>query len=149
MALCRHTGPLGGRCAQNLAAQLQHAAQGGSRPWGPLTCQPPTFSQAGPCNQNPVRWPGALTWHSAVLWPCRTFSRVFHLFSQSYFPTGFWGCFPRWCGGKESTCQCRRPGFYPWIGKTPWKREWLPTLVFSPGKYAMEGAELFITFYFH
>ena len=50
MAPCRHTGSLEGRWAQNLAAQLQHPAQGGSRPWGPLTCQPPTFSQAGPCN---------------------------------------------------------------------------------------------------
>ena len=22
--------------------------------------------------------------------------------------------------------------FDPWVGKIPWKREWLPTLVFSP-----------------
>ena len=29
---------------------------------------------------------------------------------------------------------CRRPGFDPWIGKIPWKREWLPTLVFLPGE---------------
>ena len=27
-----------------------------------------------------------------------------------------------------------RPGFDPWIGKIPWKREWLPTLVFLPGE---------------
>ena len=25
----------------------------------------------------------------------------------------------------------RRPGFDPWIGKIPWKREWLPTPVFQ------------------
>ena len=24
--------------------------------------------------------------------------------------------------------------FYPWVGKIPWRREWLPTLVFLPGK---------------
>ena len=30
---------------------------------------------------------------------------------------------PRWCSGKESTCQGRRHkrcGFNPWIGKIPW-----------------------------
>ena len=32
---------------------------------------------------------------------------------------------PRWLGGKEFACQCRRPkrhGFAPWVGKIPWKR---------------------------
>ena len=31
--------------------------------------------------------------------------------------------------------QCRRPGFDPWVGKIPWRREWLPTLVFLPGEF--------------
>jgi len=30
--------------------------------------------------------------------------------------------------------QCRRPGFHPWVGKIPWRREWLLTPVFLPGK---------------
>ena len=30
--------------------------------------------------------------------------------------------------------QCRRPGFYPWVGKNPWRRAWQPTPVFFPGK---------------
>ena len=34
--------------------------------------------------------------------------------------------------GKESTCQCRRPRFNPWVGKILWRREWLPTPVFTP-----------------
>ena len=34
-----------------------------------------------------------------------------------------------------STGPCRRPGFDPWVGKFPWRREWLPTLVFLPGKF--------------
>ena len=42
--------------------------------------------------------------------------------------------FPPWLSGKESTCQCRRRGFDPWIGKMPWRRKWQPTPVFSPGK---------------
>ena len=31
--------------------------------------------------------------------------------------------------------QCRRPGFDPWVGKIPWRREWLPTSVFLPGEF--------------
>ena len=27
-----------------------------------------------------------------------------------------------------------RPGFHPWVGKTPWRRERLPTPVFWPGE---------------
>ena len=39
--------------------------------------------------------------------------------------------------GKESTCQCRRQkrhGFYPWVGKIPWRKAWQPTPVFLPGE---------------
>ena len=28
----------------------------------------------------------------------------------------------------------RRCGFYPWVGKIPWRRAWQPTPVFLPGK---------------
>ena len=28
-----------------------------------------------------------------------------------------------------------RPGFYPWVGKIPWRRERLPTPVFWPGEF--------------
>ena len=31
--------------------------------------------------------------------------------------------------------QCRRPGFYPWVGKIPWRREQLPTPVLLPGEF--------------
>ena len=30
---------------------------------------------------------------------------------------------PWWLGGKESTCQCRRCGFNPWIGKITLNKE--------------------------
>ena len=40
----------------------------------------------------------------------------------------------RWCSGKESTCQCRRPGFDPRAGKIPWRRKWHSTPVFLPGE---------------
>ena len=28
-----------------------------------------------------------------------------------------------------------RPGFDPWVGKIPWRREWKPTSVFLPGEF--------------
>ena len=47
-----------------------------------------------------------------------------------------WG-FPGGASGKEPACQCRRykrRSFDPWVGKIPWRREWLPTPVFLPGE---------------
>ena len=41
---------------------------------------------------------------------------------------------PCWLSGKEPACQCRRHRFDPWVGKSPWRRKWKPTLVFSGGK---------------
>ena len=46
---------------------------------------------------------------------------------------GLWG----YLGGasdKESTGQCRRCRFSPWVRKIPWRRAWQPTPVFLPGK---------------
>ena len=42
---------------------------------------------------------------------------------------------PWWLGGSESTCQCRRQRFNPWIRKIPWRRKWQPTPGFLPGKF--------------
>ena len=36
--------------------------------------------------------------------------------------------------GKESACQCRRPGFNPWVRKITWRRKWQPAPVFLPGE---------------
>ena len=41
----------------------------------------------------------------------------------------------QWLSGKESTCQCRRHRFDPWVGKISWRRKWQPTPVFLPGEY--------------
>ena len=41
---------------------------------------------------------------------------------------------PRWTNGKESTCQCKRHRFDPWVGKISWRRAWQPTPVFLPGE---------------
>ena len=44
------------------------------------------------------------------------------------------GELPWWLSAKESACQCKRHGFNPWAEKIPWRRKWLPTPVFLPGK---------------
>ena len=37
-------------------------------------------------------------------------------------------------GGSGICLQCRGPRFNLWVGKIPWRREWLPTLLFLPEK---------------
>ena len=44
----------------------------------------------------------------------------------------------RWHSYKEFACQCRRHRrceFNPCIRKIPWRRKWLPTPLFLPGKF--------------
>ena len=40
-----------------------------------------------------------------------------------------------WWLRPERILECRRPGFDPWVGKIPWRREWLPTPVFLPEEF--------------
>ena len=35
----------------------------------------------------------------------------------------------------QMTGRLKRRGFNPWVGKIPWRREWLPTPVFLPGEF--------------
>ena len=42
---------------------------------------------------------------------------------------------PRQLSSKESLCQYRRLGFYPWVRKILWRRKWQPTPVFLSGKF--------------
>jgi len=41
---------------------------------------------------------------------------------------------PGWLRGSSVCMQCRRPGFDPWVGKIPLRRQWQPTPVFLPGE---------------
>jgi len=38
---------------------------------------------------------------------------------------------PRRDSDKEFTCQFRRCGFHPWVGKIPWRRKWQPTHILA------------------
>ena len=42
---------------------------------------------------------------------------------------------PWWLRRERICLQYKRPGFDPWIGKIPWRRERLPTPVFLPGEF--------------
>ena len=41
---------------------------------------------------------------------------------------------PWWLRWLRVCLQFRRPRFDPWVWKIPWRRKWLPTPVFLPGK---------------
>ena len=46
---------------------------------------------------------------------------------SAHSPTLFWSMgFPGGSDGKRIHLQCRRPGFYPLVGKIPWRRKWQP-----------------------
>ena len=42
---------------------------------------------------------------------------------------------PLWLSWQRIHLQCRGPGFDPWVGKIPWRREQLPAPVFWPGEF--------------
>ena len=42
--------------------------------------------------------------------------------------------FPGGSDSKSICLQWGRPGFDPWVGKIPWRRQWHPTTVLLPGK---------------
>ena len=47
--------------------------------------------------------------------------------------------FPESSVVKRICLQCERPGFDPWIGKIPWRRERLPTSLFWPGEFHVKS----------
>ena len=48
--------------------------------------------------------------------------------------------FPGGTSGKESSGQCRRRGFHPWVRKNSWRRRRQPTPVFLPEKPHEQGS---------
>ena len=65
-----------------------------------------------------------------------------HKEDVSYVMTESTEGLPRWLGGEEPTCPCRRSRRCecdPAVRKTPWRRQWQPTPAFLPGKPYKEG----------
>ena len=70
------------------------------------------------------------TWWAAVYGVAQSWTRLKWLSSSSSrLPLGL----PWQLSSKESTCQCRRCRFDPWVEKMLWRRKWQTTPVFSPG----------------
>ena len=63
------------------------------------------------------------TFHGQLI---NTFGSFYLLIISQGFPGG--------SEAKKSSCQCRRYGFDPRVGRIPWRRKWQPTPVFLPGK---------------
>ena len=80
------------------------------------------FSEQG-SNPCPLQWR-----HSLNHWATREVPQLLFFLKLPYV------LFPRWLSGKESTCQCRRCRFDPWVGKIPQRRKWQPTPVLLPEK---------------
>ena len=88
-----------------------------------------------------MRGPPVQVWNSDL--PAHL---CFHIFGSAFIPAcnalslcfSIWSwLLPRWHGGKEPACQCRRHkrrGFDPWVRKITWRRKWQPAPVFLPGK---------------
>ena len=79
-------------------------------------------------HQEPISWKTIFPWTSRGMvsgW----FKRF--MFIVSCISEGF----PWWLRWWRICLECRRPGFDPWVRKIPWRRKWLPTLVFLPGEF--------------
>ena len=65
---------------------------------------------------------------------------LIHLFNTHFLSTDQVLRLPWWLSGKESTCQCKRRGFSPWVRTIPWRRKWQPVLILLTGKSHGQGS---------
>ena len=95
--------------------------------WGP--CE---SSWGGGCQCRMVSRKGHACWHNLGIKLSYNDEKLYHSKYLALF-SNLWGV-PPWLNSKESTCQYRRCGFSPCVRKMPWRRKWLPTPLFLPGK---------------
>ena len=101
--------------------------------WSGLPCPPPGHLPDPGIQRASLMSPalaGRFFTSSATVEPTKKSSQP--KYSNLVFQKNFYWSMglPQWLSGKESTCQCRRHGFDPWVGKIPWQ----PTPVFLPGE---------------
>ena len=56
----------------------------------------------------------------------------------------YFGGHSLWLSWLGISLQCGRPMFDPWVGKIPWRREWLPTAVFWPGEFYFAFVQIWV-----
>ena len=117
-----------------MAAPAKHSRC--SLPWmWVCSSQPPPLapSKDPTChNQDPelCKYLPLLSSHNFIISVFFLIVYAFHLFGIEFE----FGGFPGGSDNKECACQCRRPRFNPWVGKTPRRKEWQPTPAFLPGE---------------
>ena len=85
-----------------------------------------------------------------VIFHCMDIPHFIYSFISQWIHYSVFGLFPLfqgvswWLRGKESTCQCRRYGFDPRVGKIPWRRKRQPGVPAwkIPGRGALEATVL-------
>ena len=91
----------------------------------PMDCSPPGSSVHGLLQARILEW---------VAMPCSRGSSWPRDRTQVSYASRV-GRWPWWLRWWRIYLQCGRPGFNPWFGKIPWRREQLPTPVFWPGEF--------------
>ena len=89
--------------------------------WSPRVCQ---------CDLGSGLQHLGLCYRYPLLWETSQMGLKASLATTSLFPG-----LPWWLSWWRICLQCRRSGFNAWVGKVPWRRERLPTLVFWPGEF--------------
>ena len=108
--------------------------------------QPATDSEEGERDQLQLKKCGA---HPEAGSPVKFVPCITEQICFMYYRRGL----PKWHSGKESTCQCWRCEFNPWLRKILWSRKWQPTPVLLPGKFhgqrSLAGYKLNLMCKFH
>ena len=58
---------------------------------------------------------------------------ISYVFALPLFATGLYSIW--WLTQYRICLQCKRPGFYLWVRKIPWRRKRQPTVEFLPGEF--------------
>ena len=80
-----------------------------------------------------IRHPSTSGEHRCLRKEHWTFSLLTLAPVSQWFPQSIKG-FPGGSVSKASVCNARDPGLIPGLGRSPWRRKWLPAPVFLPGK---------------
>ena len=98
----------------------------------PMDCSPPDFSVHGIFQVSTLEW--VVISFSRGIFPPQGSKP--HLLNFLYWQVDSLPLrLPWWLSWWRICLQHGRPGFDPWVGKIPWRREWLPTPVFWPGEF--------------
>ena len=94
----------------------REVAQSCPTPSDPMDCSPPGSSVHGIFQARVLEW-------LAIAFSTMNDYQLSKVLNARFMTPYTLIQFLWWFGGKESTCQCRRLGFAPGMGKIPWRRK--------------------------